>query len=1258
MACIRKVALIVNCGYARACIYENSRNGRKSRKTIDSQKRLANFKLQFGTHSEYGIPIRYFEAIGRDNICQFDRDCNKVLDGFKSKFRDEVAMNRDSYLSTFSLAKWSALPSTEKNRHTISNCVRCYEMHEEQQRFFPLKPLYQPQPVLIVNKVALEQQGLKTFTSNVLKELNRVYEDEATTSFTDSLLQTKSLGLERKKTPNEKRKEKRDTQKKIVKKVTEHFSEKATITLLTEGESKRKYHRKRLAQSFCSPEEPLSKRKKHSPNFERVSWDTEKLRTTLLNRPTEALINWSEVGREHGISGENAGQVVKEFAKENNITHITTPNRRHTKRPCKKKLPGFGVSIPSNPPVRRIEAEIKSMISSGRFTLGEECAPYRITKYVPVNGKLTPQDTFVQARKVPLTQLRQRTLKKQFKYMRLTPTSSINAMTKAELIEKLQQPTMFDSLSEVELRQLLIHTERSRSLCLWHDHATILKMGFLMITVHVMYDPLVFYTDEEFRQQNPGSITCIQSEVEQPEIHLLSAGSSTVEDQAAIIGDRINCLLDLSTPIEADNGIPIRDTLRFFTGDHPATQFEQGSKQGGTYKCGACGCNEKMFDDQAHSLFHEWRTLEQLQSLAIGGNFGKRAGILRPFDNLKVNDIRTELGARGICIEGMLKDHLKKTLNETLRGVMRVPALLLTDPTQCLSSLNLRKYEVIASEPLHDIKGHIINLITELPYVLPPGDTAIKCTHLIDCCLSKEKKSGADLRRAIIQIYLLLKDLECSSKVLLLLQTIIKVAEISYSKDIHRSPRQLLQLYNACWLHMELCRDLFSAPQKITRSKMFGHYLHAITSHSPTQYELACLRSINTENQERLFGQARAIADMCTNHHAENVIPQIMLRLQAKQEKHIALLSVQKGDSQVSHVAKQLPQLPGTSLKMSFIKKREDSWQLHLQRVSPFLTAGEGVWWTRTVNGFHFHDGDTDSSTQMHSITLFHYRCQSITDVQERRKTCWNKIIEERIAIPSYSIKVYDQGGEKTGQLVYDGDGDVAFEASTSVHQIFSSDPDTSTVPSPETEGAVSDGPMSDPVSNSLQASDCPVSEGCPAGYSMCEDHSVQDQLVEGGPDSSEVASSSSSNHISATSSQLGGVGEVPSPYIHLTLAEEEDDEGLKTSLATSIKKLLEHADGVTEFDQLRFKLKKARKTNQHRNMKDMISRYTILAATLGTKVSNCRSKLHKQIQTLEQEHFQLHDKLPSKISNTQYSNLLRQRKLAVTILRNLNMEI
>ena len=78
-----------------------------------------------------------------------------------------------------------------------------------------------------------------------------------------------------------------------------------------------------------------------------------------------------------------------------------------------------------------------------------------------------------------------------------------------------------------------------------------------MITVHVMYDPIVFYTEEEYQQLNPGSNVNIQAEVEQPEIHLLACGSSSVEDQAALIGDRLSCLLGLSEPVKSETGIEI-----------------------------------------------------------------------------------------------------------------------------------------------------------------------------------------------------------------------------------------------------------------------------------------------------------------------------------------------------------------------------------------------------------------------------------------------------------------------------------------------------------------------------------------------------------------------------------------------------------------------------------------------------------------------------------------------------------------------------
>ena len=66
---------------------------------------------------------------------------------------------------------------------------------------FPLKPFYRHKPVdpvVTVNQDAIQRLGVKKFTTGVLTELNRVYEVEASTSFTDALVKTKSSGLEKK----------------------------------------------------------------------------------------------------------------------------------------------------------------------------------------------------------------------------------------------------------------------------------------------------------------------------------------------------------------------------------------------------------------------------------------------------------------------------------------------------------------------------------------------------------------------------------------------------------------------------------------------------------------------------------------------------------------------------------------------------------------------------------------------------------------------------------------------------------------------------------------------------------------------------------------------------------------------------------------------------------------------------------------------------------------------------------------------------
>jgi len=106
------------------------------------------------------------------------------------------------------------------------------------------------------------------------------------------------------------------------------------------------------------------------------------------------------------------------------------------------------------------------------------------------------------------------------------------------------------------------------------------------------------------------------------------------------------------------------------------------------------------------------------------------------------------------------------------------------------------------------------------------------------------------------------------------------MSEILYASEDKRTPKAILQLYNCTWMHHELCLHLFVNPKKSTTKAIFGTYLQALLVHAPLQYEVVCLRSVNTKNQEHIFQQAKQIARSTTNCQPGNVVPN--LHLQAK----------------------------------------------------------------------------------------------------------------------------------------------------------------------------------------------------------------------------------------------------------------------------------------------------------------------------------------------------------------------------------------
>lgn len=89
---------------------------------------------------------------------------------------------------------------------------------------------------------------------------------------------------------------------------------------------------------------------------------------------------------------------------------------------------------------------------------------------------------------------------------------------------------------------------------------------------------------------------------------------------------------------------------------------------------------------------------------------------------------------------------------------------------------------------------------------------------------------------------------------------------------LQQTPKRVLQLYNCTWLHHTLCSLFFPETKVVTKAVLFGIYLHLLGCHAGPQYELLSLQSVNTESEERLFGQVKRMANQASNRRAENVL--------------------------------------------------------------------------------------------------------------------------------------------------------------------------------------------------------------------------------------------------------------------------------------------------------------------------------------------------------------------------------------------------
>ena len=205
-------------------------------------------------------------------------------------------------------------------------------------------------------------------------------------------------------------------------------------------------------------------------------------------------------------------------------------------------------------------------MESGHLNIGIPCVPAEIQRQFKGKVKVIQAHSC----KFSLVDIRKHLLNKHQHLMRLHSNDEMATMTRERILELLHlvNGSEHTDYSTDELREILTHNERSRSLWVWHDHSSLVSHGIIAVMIGIMYDPIVFLSESE----SPS----IQEFVEEGEIHFVVHGTSSLSDQLAIVPERVAELEGLSEPVRTENGIQVVDILRFFKGDRPAAEFESG----------------------------------------------------------------------------------------------------------------------------------------------------------------------------------------------------------------------------------------------------------------------------------------------------------------------------------------------------------------------------------------------------------------------------------------------------------------------------------------------------------------------------------------------------------------------------------------------------------------------------------------------------------------------------------------------------------
>ena len=246
-----------------------------------------------------------------------------------------------------------------------------------------------------------------------------------------------------------------------------------------------------------------------------------------------------------------------------------------------------------------------------------------------------------------------------------------------------------------------------------------------------------------------------------------------------------------------------------------------------------------------------------------------------------------------------------------------------------------------------------------------------------------------------------------------LLETMTEISSILYARPELRCPRAILRLHNQTFLHAISCEEVIGKPQILSQKKFYGRYFHSLVAHAPIQQRIICLRSTNTEQQERHFNAFSSISLATSSRRPGEIITPGIIRIQAemKSEENKQRDTVKEQESRLGKLTRCLPPAQNTIIPHRVILKYPYAYQAHLEKIADFLLCGEGIWWRHIVSGVEFLDGPEEMQGNDNGPPLHHFRTCTLKSEEQYLKNCWKECIMCDIPIPHHAVRIYDEEG-------------------------------------------------------------------------------------------------------------------------------------------------------------------------------------------------------------------------------------------------------